>query len=434
MRKPRERTTRAKARVQIPLVIFLLAMFFSIGLVNGQQDETTKVKFYIQIYDIDLTTDTAQVNVTITFSNLNTTGLMPTEPIWAVISDGIDTVQVNCTGDIYGDYAGSSGIMSWDLGGELGKGQYFPFEKYELGFQLANVLPLLPNMSQIKTGEDSYAYFEGAKKVILSETFRSTPTNVGPMIELSFTQNSLNATVYLSRNENNSILWLLIAPTIACSFVLASTILIYKWRDISNRLLVYISLLVFSPAFLISIQGYLPFRTGLSIPEVLAENLIISTAIFSALSLFHAKTIFEALIRDTCILFISFFSCSYILNLFEPKFPNAALPVFILSIIPYFLAIFGILTYRNGRFLRARIKHLARGNLWHYCVGLFGIILMETGLFYAAFDYGGYFASFEYSLTIAGMVSVTVGTLGIILFGWSLGLPRVRTRQFDGVV
>ncbi|MCJ7770843.1 hypothetical protein MUP37_04610 [Candidatus Bathyarchaeota archaeon] len=418
-------------KTQTLFVTLMLAMLFSLAHVYGQLENTTEVKYDVRIDDIDLATDTAQVNITVTISNLNTTGIPPTEPIRAIISGEIDNVQINCTRNIDGDFVGSSGMMPWSLGGELGKGQCFPFEKYELTFQLVNILPLSPNMSMIKARDlDSFAYFEGPKKVVLSHTFTSSPTNVGPRVDMFFQKDSLRAVVFLSRSENESILWLLIAPTIACSYVLISTILPRRRLTLANRLLVYISLLAFGPTFLMAIQSYLPFRASLSIPEVLAENLIISTAIFSALSLLQAQTVLQELIRDTFILFISFFSCSYILVHFEPLFPIAALPVFILAILPYAVAIFGILTYRNCKYLV-----MLSLDLKHIILGFSGIVLMEIGFFFAATNYGAYLALFDYASNISGIIWLAIGAMGLTLVSLSGCLARLRTRRFnDGVV
>jgi hypothetical protein len=98
-------------KTQTLLVALMVAILFSLPHVYGQPENRTEVKYGVHIDDIDLATDTAQVNIMVTISNLNTTGIPPKEPKWAIIISEIDNVQIDCTRNIDGDLTSSESIL-----------------------------------------------------------------------------------------------------------------------------------------------------------------------------------------------------------------------------------------------------------------------------------------------------------------------------------
>ncbi len=383
------------------LVIALSAFFQCVNRGKGQVEKTTEVRFFVEIYDVSLTTDIAQINVTITLSNLNVSGLIASEPVRAVISGDIDTLEILCNRK-EGDFVGSSGLVSWSLGGEMGKGEYFPFERYEVRLRLANVLPLSPNMSTIKIRNlDSFAYVVGPRKVVLSHIFKTEITNVGLLVEDYKPQNTLNFTAYLSRRVSDNLLWLLVAPTIACYCMLFATLLLSGEKALRNRLTAYVSIFVFASTFLMTIQGYLPLRVSLSIPEVLIENLIISTVIFAILSFVKVRTGVQEIARDGSTALFSLFFFSYVTNHFLPLFPRAAQPLFLIALLPIVLAVFGLLFNRC-----LGLAGKPSSEILLFILSFAGIAALALGLFLLAYYLGAYFALYDVSF----VYSVALGT------------------------
>jgi|YelNatPaOPRAMG01_1025707.scaffolds.fasta_scaffold42078_3 hypothetical protein len=123
----------------ILLGIFVLLIFLGINscvaLAYQEEERIAKATFDIQVFDVDLSTDTAEVNISIKFTNLFIEYLQPRENITAIISSKVNLVEIKCNRTAEaGVFVGCSGIVHWYLEGELGKGEYFPFEIYELVF------------------------------------------------------------------------------------------------------------------------------------------------------------------------------------------------------------------------------------------------------------------------------------------------------------
>jgi len=68
-----------------------------------------------------------------------------------------------------------------------------------------------------------------------------------------------------------------ILPILVCYTFLGSSILLSKTEE---RLRVYLPVFAFSPSFLFALQGYLPQRSVVSLPELLLSYLIVSTGLF----------------------------------------------------------------------------------------------------------------------------------------------------------
>jgi hypothetical protein len=338
----------------ILLGIFVLLIFLGINscvaLAYQEEERIAKATFDIQVFDVDLSTDTAEVNISIKFTNLFIEYLQPRENITAIISSKVNLVEIKCNRTAEaGVFVGCSGIVHWYLEGELGKGEYFPFEIYELVFRLANILPGPFNMSRIEL-DTSYSFisFEGAKKFLLARIF-GADENGRISLKMSF-RDKLTAIAYLSRKTGSFdlpiLFWPTILPTLTCFYVLVSTLWLTGEKSLENRLMAYISLFIFCPSFLMAMQGYLPLRASLSIPEMLLVSLLISTSIFTIGSFIPAKTVSQELARDGAICFSSTFSFIFFSNQFMPLFPASAYSTFLWAFAAHVLTAFFFWSYR----------------------------------------------------------------------------------------
>jgi hypothetical protein len=350
-------------------------------MAHAQTDKIASVKFDIQILSVDLFTDVAEVNITVTIKDLPLiANLTPGEPVRAIVSSDFDHKEISCN-ETNGEYEGSSGSIDWTLGGKLGKGEYFPFERYELNFTLANVVPTLPNMTEIKGDNyNSFAYFAGSQRALLGRIFEANQVQEWMYVGTSFNNRTMVA--FLGRKllpgpiAAPVFFWQLMLPTIACYWLLAGTLAPTGTEGRRNRLTVYVSLFFFCPIFLLAIQGYLPLRASLSIPEVLIATLITSTAVLVFSSLFRVKSTFGELIKDGIALSIVIVSTLYLFNLFLPAFPISASTVVTLALpVPYYLLGFGLWTYRlYGELTRRSTSQSER------MIALFGGFAVGVGL------------------------------------------------------
>jgi len=398
------------------LAMAILAFSLSVALVDGQTDEPAEMRFDIQVYDVDLSTLTAQINITIMFTNLSIVDLQLGENITAIIVSEVDNVKIKCNqANEDGTFVGSSGMISWTLGGELGKGEYFPFEEYELVFRLANILPGPFDMTKVEYNMlYSFVYFEGPKKTLLVQIFQVT-SNHRKLLDTALSGN-LTAISYLSRKLGGapfhlpSLFWPLIAPTLACLYLLVSTLLLTGDNALGNRLRVYVSLFIFAPSFLMAIQGYLPLRASLSIPEVLLENLLISTAVFTILSLLNARSVIQELIRDGAILFFSLFSTSFFLSHLMPLYPTSAHSVFFYTIAAYAVVAFSIWNYRCvDEFLESPRDVIT-------------IIYGMVGIFFIGFGFS--LVAFYFILPLVIVYGAICGVFGVVFLVYQMRYKR----------
>lgn len=372
-----------KYRLLVVAIAVVISVFFlNIVTINSfaSDNENTGVKFDVHVFDVDLSRDVAEVNITITISNLSFTPLQPDENVTAIISNDIESVQINCKKDAELSYSGCSGAITWTLTGNIGKGEYFPFEQYELVFRLANILFATRdpyNMSDVKMdSQNSFGRFDGPRKTFLARIFKADNTTYllpsNPMEDLKFA-------IYLSRNPGPfslpTFFWMLIIPILVCYFLLSSTLGLHRKKDLGNKLHIYVSLFFFSPTFLMAIQGYVPLRATLSIPEVLLVNLMISTSIFTISSLIRVNPIMGELLKDGVALFVSA-SVAYVLFLnFMPIYPTSASPVFAIVFLAYFLVASSIWAFRLGKEFGKRVF-----DTYGLILAGFGILFLVWGL------------------------------------------------------
>ena len=239
-------------------IVVILIVFFSLAggllardtkLVYSQTNTLNAIQLDVQVYDVDLSTDVAKINLSITYNPINLS-----------LSQAIN--QINIVGEqqstsIYSDgsngFHGSSGMVDWKLSGDLGRGEYVPFEVYELRFQLTQVLGLNRELNISDFGIDRYetfARFDGSKEKLLSQVFNA-PANQAPFWIRTFQEQE--AVFYLTRKNDPSglpvLFWLLILPTLACLLVLASTLHLGGRKNLGHRLTVYIAFLFLPDVF-----------------------------------------------------------------------------------------------------------------------------------------------------------------------------------------
>jgi hypothetical protein len=153
--------------IVIVLLLSIAASLASIGRANCSLNEKI-VKLDVQVYDMDLSTDIAKINVTLTYEN----SVIPSDNITVDLDDCHFLLLKNNKGE----FIGSSGIYEKPLGGIIGRGQYAPFEDYQLILELSN-------MSQSSANIDGHdftidrtictATFEGSKRLVLESIFEN---------------------------------------------------------------------------------------------------------------------------------------------------------------------------------------------------------------------------------------------------------------------
>ena len=396
------------------LVVLFFVICVAPNIAHGQAGSEVMVEVDIEIFEVDLSTDIARLNLTLSFINLNAS---ESRFVDAIVSGEYEYAYVHCnsTND---DYVGSSGIVEWVLAGEVGKGEYAPFETYELRFTLTHLssekTELNPSVVKIDR-LNSFCNFEGSKRIVLSQIFEE-PSSQSPF--WFFFPGDQEQVVYLRREVGAfgmpTLFWPLIAPTMICYFLLAGTLLINGKRNLGHRLVVYVALFIFGPTFFVAIQDYLPLRATLSIPEVLIEGLIISTAIYTIWSLASTRNHIIEQTRDGAMFFSSLFILSAILQVLMLGFPKAASPVFEIVFLGYSgFAVF-IWSVKTWYALNRPPRNFLLA------------LLSVAGI--AIVDFSFLLASFAITQWIPLILGLVMGIVGILLLYWQ-HVQRTNERR-----
>jgi len=400
------------------------------------QEEKVKVTFTLQIYDIDRFDQTADVNVTLKFENLASQQVAENEPVRALLFGGANIVDISCNETLPDEYVGSSGLTTWGFSGSLARGEYFPFDEGQLLLQIANVLPGPFNVSDAVIGNESYAYFEGPGKLRLNETCVSIGDAC--VVDMYFGPN-LRVTVPLKRRTDSLLMdrsfWLLIVPTLASYYLLACSFFLWKEEDLSNRLRIYVAIFIFSPTFMMAMQGQLPFRVTLAIPEVLLVNLMISTAIFSIFSILPIKNRYLKVTCDGAASYLSIFIALYLFEFLTPVFPVNALVVFVVTLASYGLSA-GVSACRTAAFLRTRfplfdvkgrIQRMKRAWKSGWLTELTAIFVIYIGFWIMLYWLAG-----NWILFALGLIEVIFGTILFIIAEHFLGIAKSEMTRRPG--
>lgn len=324
-------------------------------------------------------------------------------------------------------FVGSSGNIELSLGGLIGRGEYTPFEDYQLILDLANLSNSTNSTIDYTIDRTaSVSHFEGPKRFILSQAFKIPTIN-----PLDFTNHIITFDVVRQTDSLGVpiLFWPLIMPTIACYFVLAGTLLLSNRReDTGNKLTIFLAIFIFAPAFFLGIQNFLPLRAALALPEVLIENLIVSAVVFTIFSCFRTENRWVSVIKDGIMIFLSFVLNAAVFSVLLPAFPSSA--QWVILVVVLFYSGFAVLLWslRAGKELVNR--HYSRINpvdkkffnlrkkillMLPFSLAYgFSLLIMNYGLLLMTLTLG----TFNNIPSVVGLTLSIVGGLFIAYFLW----------------
>ena len=258
-------------RFLLILVFLLLISSSSFGLtsVNAQEDENSvEIRLIIQVHRVDTSTKLAEIKVLVDIYNFP---LNESNVELRICGGGSLTVNASqrCQSGSGWEYFGESEVAVWLL---QGSGELFPFDIYTLSFKILRIGTFENNWAFKPEGHE--AYFDGNQTYILKDLW-DTDNALLPL-----RRESKEITVGLQRSIESAFISFLkvITPIIACYYLMGAS-LILNPKNLAERLRIYVAVFFFVPAYLLTIQGILPYRNYLSLPEFLLVNLLISTAI-----------------------------------------------------------------------------------------------------------------------------------------------------------
>lgn len=265
--------------ITLGLIAFLIVISSCTFLIYAlpQNNELASIRIVAHILDVDHTQKLVQLELIVFIddfpyneSNVN---------VW-IIGAGDVMIQCNNTGPKTEDtwyFQGRSKQETWLL---EGIGENFPFDSYNLRFEVYHVDFINQNFTLSSQGHQ--AFFTGPRAYSLKDLWRTdnglTPIRYIHADEISFV---------IERNPDTikiAILQLLL-PIIGCYYLLGATLILDPKEKLAERLRIHLSLFVFVPTFLIAIQKFLPYRSSMAFPEFLLVNLIVSNTIFGLFSI-----------------------------------------------------------------------------------------------------------------------------------------------------
>lgn len=371
------------------------------------QKEVIEFQIATHILDIFQNNRTAKVKVFLSFVNFpyNATQVN-------AIINGTGGTEVAFQCKTNGDqmYSAESNITTWFL---IGYGESYPFDSYEMYFNLKveSVHFLSDNSSYRVDSNDVFnltrneIFIPDPERRFLRDTWWITTSAHSPT---SFIVN-------VQRNWQPPTLKLIL-PIIACFYFLGGTMFISR-KDLQSRMTAYISLFVFAPVFLMTIQNYLPYRSSLCLPEVLLTLLLTSTATYAVFSMWPEDHILipiknsRAEIDGVAVLTaIILFLVIYLISLYlaPQMFVNFLVAgLLLLSLFGYFFGWFFV--------KRRYIDTIDITESFSYGFLIGGYVLMLWGIF--LHNWGVIFGGSIFSV------------LGIVLFVISRWLRKKRPRR-----
>lgn len=264
------------------LAIHTLAIDCILADQPAKEVHKSGVRFGIYIFDVSTSTKTARVEIRVWLDDFP----MEADRVHIEVYGGGQTQEITCVGIGHHTFqAAKANETIWFL---EGPGEAFPFDVYSLSFQInERVVFYSLNESFYHLEEPweyevnldmSWATFCGARVTMLCDTWvndaASTDTSAIPV-----RASDTIYTLLLQREWQTPFLQILL-PIIACYYLLASSLILHPVDRLEARLRIYLSLFVFSPTFFFAIQPFLPYRSTLSIPELLLTNLLLNNAVF----------------------------------------------------------------------------------------------------------------------------------------------------------
>ena len=260
------------------------------------------------------------------------------------------------TSDSLGKYFEGNSSGSWYY---IGAGELFPFDYYYMEFKVSPFIDANFTLGEV------IPIFHGQRQKALLDIWE--------------TRNSVNEIPYRPYQGEEPGLVLIIRrrwvvpflgfvlPIILCYFFLGASLFMDTTARMQEILTVYLSLFIFVPSFFVGIQGFLPYRSLLSIPEILLTNLITSLG-FLGISTMLSGYQRTVRIRNvelppewfSLILALVFFIIyyGYLLLPILLKFASEEIAVvFMLVVFSYVFGIFGFLRRTIRRYRRIRFVH-----------------------------------------------------------------------------
>jgi len=249
--------------------LLLLVNAYIYPVSSGPNNPSSTIILEIWIYDVNTVNRTAAIEIKARVEAMN---YEPDTTAITAMSGGSAYILCNKT------YFGNSTVPSrfsgtastrWNL---WGTGEAYPFDKYTLNFEVQTsseeLLPFqISSESKIEFGKDEVQRDWVANGII-----------EGRILNIQLTRKWLVPFLQL------------LLPIIVCYYLLNATRILDVRKQLNERLMVYLSLFVFTPTFLFAIQPFLPYRLSLTLPEFLLTNLVVSNAVFGIFSMIGNTT------------------------------------------------------------------------------------------------------------------------------------------------
>jgi len=223
----------------------------------------------IRVSDIDQKTSYSNIEILIRLGplpfNFSDAGILV-----EILGGG--SMAVSChyvSSDSYGKYFEGNSSSSWYF---IGAGELFPFDYYGMEFYIN------PRIDANFTINQVFPLFLGSKQKVLMDTWET----VGLYNEIPYDISKSNEPGLILIIKRRWVIPFLefVLPIILCYFFLGATLFMNPKSRMQEIVTVYLSLFIFIPTFFIAIQEFLPYKSILSIPEILLTNLITTIGLF----------------------------------------------------------------------------------------------------------------------------------------------------------
>jgi hypothetical protein len=297
-------------------VIFAIIIFYcvfaqslNIPKAVARSEETYKIRIQVRVLDIDQKNSNSSIELMVRL------GPLPREfnktEIFVQIHGG-GYVMLTCkyvSNDTHGKYFEGSISCSWSLSGF---GELFPFDYYYMTF---NITPLMDATFKL---DEVVPVFYGPKQRSLWDTWETNATRaVNELFYYVDENEKLTLNILIKRKPIVPYVAFII-PIILCYFVLSATLFLDPKSKMQEILTIYLSLFVFIPQFFIGIQAFLPYKSLLTIPEILLTNLITSLSFFGVstiLSEYWGNIKVQGIGVIFALIFFIIYYCSYFLQI-----------------------------------------------------------------------------------------------------------------------
>jgi hypothetical protein len=310
------------------LMVSILMSVFSLGIVCGEDDDAVDIWIVVGITDIDQNQKTATLEVYVHVLNYpyNLTQI----EVW-ISGGGYSTISCTNTYAVPASivprfgYEGMSNITLWSL---QGWSETYPFDSYLISFNVDDIT-YSQNRTYSLNPNFTYALFRGDKSNILNEQWRLASGMKIPISRIG------EKTVVFIINRSSDALWAAVSrfllPIIACYYLLGAT-LSFKSGKLIEKLVIYLSLIVFSSVFLISLPN-MPYNPSLL--EILLSNLIVGSVIFTIVNIISTLKLRDSAKWDLTPAIVSLtILVSVYITTFAAKLDAVACVVMLVVIVP----------------------------------------------------------------------------------------------------